>query len=179
MNRVLHPVLHLREESEIELFLDSSKEYVESTEFVRNSQISLGETYNNLGKHTRVIAFFNDRKEYKNEYKLFQLAAEKLAKRDDLRMAFVTDSNLIQKCKEKYGAKLFDEFSLNSIVLEREKDQFIYYDVEKESMDIAYWINKMSLNKEGELYNRESEVIGKLVNQPFGILYIDRKDPKW
>jgi hypothetical protein len=41
-------------------------------------------------------------------------------------------------------------------VLEREPEQFAFYDVEKESGDIEKWINKMSLKKGGDEINRET-----------------------
>lgn len=81
------------------------------------------------------------------------------------------------KYKERFGPKWFDEFSYNSIVLEREPNVFSYYDVEKEVTDMKFWINKMSLNKHGELLNRETDVISKMLNEARGILYIDREDP--
>ena len=86
-----------------------------------------------MPKHTRVIAFFHDKNEYKNEFKLFTAAAQKLVKRDDLRIAYVTDKNLVKSFKQQYGPKFFDEFSLNSIVLEYTKGHFVYYDIEKDT----------------------------------------------
>ena len=48
-----------------------------------------------MGKRVRVIAFFQDKKEYSNEYKLFKEAAQALSKRDDLRVGLVTDKDLV------------------------------------------------------------------------------------
>jgi hypothetical protein len=45
----------------------------------------------------------------------------------------------------------------------KEKDNFVYYDLEKESLDIAHWINKASLDKKGELLTREAERIAELI----------------
>ena len=39
------------------------------------------------------------------------------AVRDDLRMAVVTDPEIVKKFKKKYGPKMFDEFSQNSYVV--------------------------------------------------------------
>ena len=75
INRVLHPTLHLKTEEEINLFLDSDKEFVENTEFFKNKYEEFGDSFNNMPKHTRVIAFFHDKNEYKNEFKLFTIAA--------------------------------------------------------------------------------------------------------
>lgn len=129
-----------------------------------------------MGKRVRVIGFFHDKKEYSNEYKLFNEAAQQLAKRDDLRIGVVYNKTLVLHYKEKFGVKWFDEFSYNTIVLEREPGVFFYYDIEKESSDLGYWINRMSLNKHGDELNKETEVISKLMGEAKGILYIDRKD---
>jgi hypothetical protein len=57
--------------------------------------------------------------------------------------------------KERFGPRWFDEFSLNTIILEREPDVYAYYDLEKDEQDLIYWINKMSLKKHGDELNRE------------------------
>jgi hypothetical protein len=78
----------------------------------------------------------------------------------------VTDKDLIKAYKKQYGFKWFDEFSLNSIVLERDLNVFTYYNMEESSDDIYYWINKQSLKKTGDLYNRETILIAKLLEEP-------------
>ena len=87
-------------------------------------------------------------------------------KREDLRVGLVTNSTLVKIYKEKYGVKWFDQHSYNSIVLEREPGLFSFYDLTKESDDITFWINKISLSKNGDQINRESLQIAKSVNQP-------------
>ena len=94
-------------------------------------------------------------------------------------MAYVTNKTLVDSYKKKYGAKWFDEFSHNTIVLEREKDVFLYYDMEKESEDIFYWVNKQSLKKNGDELNRETQVINTLLEETQAVLFIDRKDPNF
>ena len=84
-------------------------------------------------------------------------------RRDDLRVGYVTNKTLCKLYREKYGIKWFDEFSRNTIVLIREPGTYFYYDVEKENSDIAYWMNKMSLNRHGELLEREVDVITQIL----------------
>ncbi|CDW87719.1 UNKNOWN [Stylonychia lemnae] len=174
INRVLYPVLNLKTTEQIDLFLDSAKEYVEHSKFYQNKYEPMGDFYYRMGKRVRVLALFNDKKEYSNEYKLFQKAAQSLVRRDDLRIAVVTNKTLVQHYKQKFGVKWFDEYSLNTIVLEREPGVYHFYDIEKESDDIAYWINKMSLSKLGDELNRETEVISKMLNEAQGIMFINR-----
>lgn len=150
INRVLNPSILLKSEADIDRFLDSDNEYVEQNEFYKNKYEEIGDYYKRMGKRVRVIAFFHDKKEYSNEYKLFHKAAQVLAKRDDLRIGYVTNQTLIKHYKEKFGVKWFDNYSHNTIILEREKDNYFFYDLEKDSEDIEYWINKMSLKKNGD-----------------------------
>ena len=118
--------------------------------------------------------FFHDKSEYKNERRLLEDAAQRLAgRRDDLRVALVTNQTLVRRYKEKYGPRWFDQYSLNSIVLEREPGTYAYYDVEKESEDLARLINRMSLSKNGDEINRESLSIAKSLGMPHVYLYLD------
>ena len=163
INRVLNPTVLLKTPKEIETFFDQSKEYNEENEFYLNKFEGIGSYFDRMGLHVRVVAFFNDKKEYKNEFKLFQRAAQKLAVRDDLRIGYTTDKEVIRYFKEKYSVKWFDEYSHNSIVISRSPGVFEYYNIEDTSEDIDYWINKHSLSKRGDDYNRETAFISKLL----------------
>jgi len=121
INRVINPIVFLKTEQEIDAFLDTDKEYDEKNEFYKNKFEGIGDYYTKMGKRVRVIGFFSDKSEYKNEIRLLTEAAQALAgKRDDLRVGLVTNATLVRKYKERYGPKMFDEFSLNSIVLAKE-----------------------------------------------------------
>ena len=78
INRVLNPIVSLKSENEINLFLDSDKEYEEENDFFKIKYEQIGDYYKNMGKRVRVIAFFSDKKEYANEFKLFKNAAQRL-----------------------------------------------------------------------------------------------------
>ena len=88
-------------------------------------------------------------------------------------MAQITNKTLVKILKQRYGPKWFDDYSHNSIVLEREPGVFVYYDIEKDSEDIAHWINKQSLLKQGDELNRETDVICKMLGDSRAILYVD------
>lgn len=75
INRVLNPTIHLQNVSDIENFLDVAHEYIEQTEFFKHKFEGIDEYYSRMGKRTRVIAFFTDKKEYNNEFKLYKRAA--------------------------------------------------------------------------------------------------------
>ena len=59
--------------------MDSDREYEEDNEIYKNKYEPIGDYYLRMGKRVRVIAFFNDKKEYANELKLFKNAAQRLA----------------------------------------------------------------------------------------------------
>ena len=121
INRVINPIVYLRTEQEIDAFLETEQEFDEKNEFYKNKYEGIGDYYYKMGKRVRVVGFFSDKSEYKNEIRLLTEAAQALsAKRDDLRVGLVTNATLVKKYKEKYGPKMFDEFSLNSIVLAKE-----------------------------------------------------------
>ena len=177
INRVINPVVLLKSEVDIDRFINSETEYQEQSEFFKNKYEPFGDYYRRMSKRVRVIAFIHDKAEYKNELRLFQEAAQSLSgKRDDLRVGLVTNKTLINIYKARYSAKWFDEYSLNTIVLEREPGVFAYYDIEKENTDISHWMNKFSLKKNGEEINRESFFIAKSLNQAKVYLYIENKN---
>lgn len=75
INRVLNPVITLKSAADIDRFLDTNIEFEEHTEFYKNKFEGIGDYYQRMTRHVRVIGFFNDKAEYKNEYRLLQEAA--------------------------------------------------------------------------------------------------------
>ena len=69
INRLQHPYVTLETQKEVEAFLDSDTEYVESTGFLRNKNVPLGSNYDDLKLKTRAIAFIFDKDEYEQELK--------------------------------------------------------------------------------------------------------------
>ena len=55
------------------------------------------EFYRRAETKTRVIAFFEDKGEFEDEYKEFKKAALRLASRSDLRVGLVKDAELVKK----------------------------------------------------------------------------------
>jgi hypothetical protein len=121
INRVINPVVYLKTPQEVEAFLETESEYEEKNEFFKNKFEGIGDYYTKMGKRVRVVGFFSDKSEYKNEIRLLTEAAQALAgKRDDLRVGLVTNKTVVKVFKEKYGHRMFDEYSHNSIVLARD-----------------------------------------------------------
>ena len=178
INRVINPVVLLESEADINRFLATERDFEEKNEFYQTRYEPIGFYYQQMYKKTRVIALFHDKGEYSNELRLFQEAAQALAgRREDLRIGLVTDRALVKAYKAKYGPKWFDEYSLNTMVLQREPGNFAFYDFEQQNIDIRSWINKKSLNKNGDPITRETAFIANDIYQPIVYLYIDRNDP--
>ena len=118
INRLQHPLVTLETAKEVETFLDSNKEYVESTGFFRNKQVPLGANYDDLRLKTRVIAFIFDKDEYEQELKFIREVAKLSAQRVSLRIGLVTDARLIRKYKESYGTYWFpDNVQLSTVIV--------------------------------------------------------------
>ena len=105
---------------EVETFLESNVEYVESTGFFRNKNAPLGNNYDDLRLKTRVIAFIFDKDEYEQELKYIREVGKLTAQRISLRIGLVTDPRLIRKYKESYGTYWFpDNVQLSTIIVQR------------------------------------------------------------
>ena len=82
-----------------------------------------------LGKHTRVVAFYHGKEEYKDDINQLRKVAERNANRLNLRIAYVTDMRLISKLKKKHEHLFFD-VGMSSMVLVR-------YDGQIQKLDLA------------------------------------------
>jgi hypothetical protein len=73
VNKVLHPTFELKSKTDIEKFINIKDEFDESIQnknFFWNGNVPIGDWWRDMPKKTRVIAFFRDKKEYINEYRL-------------------------------------------------------------------------------------------------------------
>ena len=71
-----------------------------------------------FGYHTRVIAFINDKSEYKEDIKVLREKATMMANRYNLRIGIVTDPEIITYTLRSM-AYLFTEVGKNCMVLRR------------------------------------------------------------
>lgn len=86
----------------------------------------------------------------------------------------MTNKELIKETKEKYGVKMFDKGSHNSLVMTTVPGEFKFLNIEQES-NINHWINHASLNF-FEHYSRGTYKIADLINMPKLIFYYDMYD---
>lgn len=181
VNRRLYPVALLKTEEEIERFIDTNTEWVENTPFYNQSYQPFGEFFPQFRKVTRVIAFLNDKNDFKEEMKHLNKAAMDLADREDLRIAKVTNPALVKKYKEKYDLKWFSQFSSNSLVMlkkDANRPEFItkYYDLNIETTQFIDWISQQSLEPLEELSAAAFKIIG-FIKKPMFMVYLNRTHP--
>lgn len=128
---------------QVQKFLDISVEYKENTEFFGIDFESSGDMYKYYPKHIKVIGFFHDIDEYKNDYLSLKKAAVGMVDREDMRIAYVLDEDTIEAAKKKMSIKWFDKMSKNSIIIQREHNDYSYIDLESEkNVDYSRWLYK-------------------------------------
>lgn len=113
----------------------------------------------------------------------FKEFSEKLAIRDDLRIAKVTKKDLVQEYREERGKEWFGEFSSNSLVLfkkmrDEKPPKTLFYDLSTETSPVYDWINQESLEPFDEL-SGGSYKIGDLIKKPMFLAFLDRTHPKY
>jgi len=91
--------------------------------------IPQNEQYQNYRLKTRLVCFFYDKDEFKEEIKNLKQGARKLSGRSSLRVAMVTNSKLVKQLKKEMSVKYFPDLSLSSCVLKRFDGEFIVRDM--------------------------------------------------
>jgi hypothetical protein len=144
MNKLTVPIVTLSSEAEIQKFLTLENEWEEKTKFFEKTPIALGDTYKNRRTKTRVIAFLFDKADFADEVKTLKQSAKFCSKRDELRIAMVTDKKLIKKYKASYGNLWFPEGTYSSLVLKRYDNRYFSHDFLNgaPTLGFSFWINK-------------------------------------
>lgn len=182
MNKIINPIVTLKTEEEIDLFLDQET-YWEAdyqTNFFKKSEGAgrLDDYYSKMRLKTRVICFIWDKQEYRDELRELKRDARFLATRENLRIAVVDNQRLIKKYKARYQTRMFSSVAMSSLVLKRYDGEISYYDLtSEEHVNAAYWINKNSLKQVDELTN-EAYRLYELLRQPQFYVFVDFENPK-
>ena len=93
---------------------------------------------------TRVVAMYYNPDEYQDEINALTKVAEKLAVRMNLRIAIVTDKELINKMKKKYP-NYFEELSKSAMILRRYDGEIFKLNLSSaETSRYNWFINKNS-----------------------------------
>lgn len=119
MNKIINPLITLSTEEDIEAFLNLNQEFSEKTRFMEKKNVKLGALYKQRYAKTRSIAFIFDKEDYPDEIKNLKESGRYSARRDEMRLAMVTDKKLIKKYKAKYGSSWFPDSSYTTVILKR------------------------------------------------------------
>jgi hypothetical protein len=147
IRKIIHPIKKLINEKEINSFMD-------------NPQFKI-----------KVIGFFHDKKEYKDELQKFKKYSKLISYRNDLSIGYNTNKTLIKILKEKKLGIWFDTYSLNSIVLRR-YDKYYFLDLSLKSIYIYDFLYYNTISSIDELSHNNKDLINKLVT-PIALFFID------
>lgn len=183
INRKLYPVVLLKSTDEVDAFVNTGKEWAENTPFYKQEYNSFGEFFPQFRKVTRVIAFVNDKRDYKDELEQLKETALQLSDREDLRIAKVTDKKLVQRYKKHHNLEWFSDLSSNSIVMikkdyDRPNDIVKYYDLNTDTQMLTDWVNENSLEPLEEVSGFSFKIISQL-RKPMFMAFVNRDHPEY
>ena len=163
MNRIIDPLPVLKKADDVQMFLNTSNEHQWSGDLkgplfkkAPNDKIPILENFADFTFKTRVVCFFFDKSEYKEDIQRLRDDARKLALRANLRIAYVTDNKLIKRMKKQPEfAALFPDVGLSSCALKRYDGHLTIYDVSSSQNPIMFhrWISKNSMKSIEKLDN--------------------------
>ena len=106
--------------------------------------MALGSIYKDRKTKTRVLAFLFDKEDFTDELTNLRQTAKYSAKRDELRIAMVTDKKLIRKYKANHGTLWFPEGAYSTIILKRYDGRIFSHDLLEGNPQngFMFWVNK-------------------------------------
>jgi len=172
INRVLYPTLVLNTTEEVNKFLDTTREHPDPSEFYKYGAHYIEISKENMpNRLNRAIAFVTSKSDYKEDVKKISDAAQRLAARDDLRIAFVYNKDTIKDIKKKHP-NWFSEFSSTSLIIQRSPGDVTKFDLSTESTEYYYWFTEKSLKSVDE-FNRDTIRVYEHCITPIFILLMD------
>jgi hypothetical protein len=183
MNRVLYPVVILKTKKDVIRFMDTSTQWVENTPFFKHGDINIDIFASQYPKTTRVIAFISNKNEYKEELKTLSSDARDLTFREDIRIAKITNVEIVAEYKRKYDKEWFSELSSNSIVafvhnIGKKNANIKYYDLSTDTGLFQKWVNRASVDTVEPQNSISLKIINQLQLTVF-TAFIDRNDKRF
>lgn len=128
------------------------------------------------GYNTRVVAFFYDKKEYKDEIRILSDTARHLSNRFNLRVGVVTDQRLVTKMKKTHP-ELFLEVGMSVMVLRRYDGTLFKLNVmDTQPVRYVWWITVHSTKPIDQLTGAGFQIT-ESARMPVVTLFLDFKDP--
>lgn len=183
INRHLYPVVLLKNEEDVENFVNTGRDWVENTPFYQDKYLGFDEYFSQFRKVTRVIAFVKDKSDFRDELKQLEDAALKLANREDLRIAKVTNPSLVSDYKSRYNLEWFHDTSTNSMVIfkkdfNRSNKIIKFFDLNSETEVFTDWITANSIEPLEELSGSAFKIIS-YQKKPMFIAYLNRNHSEY
>lgn len=128
------------------------------------------------GFNTRVLAFFYDKNEYKEEIHLLRQAALYLSNRYNLRIGVVTDQRLVTKMKKSH-ADLFLDVGMSVMLLKRYDGSIFKLDVaDTQPNRYVWWITVNSAKPVDELSPAAFQLT-ESARMPMITIFVDFSNP--
>lgn len=137
MQILAQPLVELKYEDHVEDFLDTSEPGMYADDYKKGllSNDLIMKNFNgyvqNIGYATRVVAMYYGKDEYEDEIRALTSVAERLSPRMNLRIAIVTDKDLINQMRKKHP-NYFDVLSKSAMVLRRYDGQTFTHNLSAE-----------------------------------------------
>lgn len=126
---------------------------------------------------TRVVVFFYGIDEYKEELNDLRNGARFSSTRENLRVAYVSDKNLIKKMKRKYSGDWFEKVGYSVAVLKRYDGRYVKYDVTGgDKVNFSHWINKSTM-KPVEEWSPAVSRLYEMLRQPTLMVFTNYDTP--
>jgi hypothetical protein len=170
INNLLNPVVELHTVQEVESFFDTSHNFEEKNDFLGNTVLNIPEETDHHLRN-RLIGFFSDTEDYSAEYSLFLSHADKISHRADLRIAVVTDKEIVKHFKQIYDGIWFNSHSWNSIVLKR-IDKYLFLDLSLLNDKLEIFMVYNTVSYVDELSNNNNLITSKIAT-PLAVFFID------
>mgnify|MGYP006893274618 CR=1 FL=1 len=171
INKLLHPVLILKTESDMDKFMNNTLAPVENTKFFKKYTASgevrylLTDSEMSSWKYkTRALTLMFEKNDYDEELNAIKMAGRYLANRLDLRIALMADKKVIKKLKRD-SSWFENSSSFTSLVLKRYDDTIFISDLmnDEELTRFKTPFADASINNEKSGYvNKYSVWINKL-----------------
>lgn len=171
VNNIFHPVITLTSVKQVEEFFDMDKPLKEpDNDFLAGQAIEIEELYEYAYKN-RLIGFFSDKDEYSAEYDDFFKHAQKISYRSDLRLAVVTDKEIIRHFKQIYEGTWFNSHSWNSVVLKRD-EKFMFLDLSLMNEHLEIFLIYNTISYVDELCSNNTKLTSQ-ISTPVMLFFID------
>ena len=186
LQRLANPLVSLTSEEQIMSFLDTSEPKIWHEDY-HGMLCAKGQSFDedhlmelqlaDYGYQTRVVAFFFDKDDFKDEIAMLKHSSQHLALRYNLRIGMVTDKKLITKMKKSHP-EIFLDVGMSVMVLRRYDGTLSMLNLADVEADrYVWWITTKSIKGVEQVSSAVSE-IAELSHMRIITLFVDFSEPE-